>query len=220
MTIFPLGKALERILPTTRFQTFGYTWTLNPGPFNIKEHVLITIMANVVVNGAYATDIIATQRIFYNQTLGRAYEIMLVLSTQLIGFSFAGLLRHFLVYPNSMIWPGALVNCALFNTLHRTYGKPDRRHISREKFFVVVFACSFAWYFIPGFLWTGLSVFNWVCWIAPSNVAVNTLFGVSTGLGMGILTFDWSMISFISNPLVTPVRSSPWMSLCSLHLLF
>ncbi|KIK98331.1 hypothetical protein PAXRUDRAFT_31250 [Paxillus rubicundulus Ve08.2h10] len=204
LTALPLGKGLERILPTTRFRVFGYTWSFNPGPFNMKEHVLITVMANVVVNGAYATDIVATQRAFYNQTLSNTYQICLALSTQLIGFSLGGLLRRFLVYPSSMIWPGALVNSALFNTLHRAYGKPERRHISRQKFFAVAVACSFVWYFIPGFLWTGLSVFNWVCWIAPNNVVVNTLFGTSTGLGMGIFTFDWAMISYIGSPLVTP----------------
>ena len=163
-------------------------------------------MANVVVSGAYATDIIATQRTFYNQSFSDAYQFFLVLATQLIGFSMGGLLRRFLVYPSSMIWPGALVNSALFNTLHRTYGTSERRHISRQKFFAIVVVGSFLWYFVPGYLWTGLSVFNWVCWIAPANVAVNSLFGTSTGLGMGLLTFDWSMISYIGSPLVTPVR--------------
>lgn len=167
-------------------------------------------MANVVVGGAYATDIVATQRVFYNQMPSQTYEIMLALSTQLIGFSLGGLIRRFLVYPGSMIWPGALVNSALFNTLHRTYGKPDPRHISREKFLAIIIACSFAWYFVPGFLWTGLSVFNWVCWIAPNNVVLNSLFGTSTGLGMSILTFDWSMVSYIANPLIVPVRLSLW----------
>ncbi|KAL4069408.1 OPT oligopeptide transporter [Scleroderma citrinum] len=204
LTALPLGKGLERILPTTHFRTFGYTWSLNPGPFTIKEHVLITVMANLVVSGAYATDIIATQRTFYNENFSNAYGFFLVLATQLIGFSMGGLLRRFLVYPSSMIWPGALVNSALFNTLHRAYGKPEQRHISRQKFFAIVAACSFLWYFVPGYLWTGLSVFNWVCWIAPTNVVVNTLFGTSTGLGMGFLTFDWSMISYVGSPLVTP----------------
>ena len=194
-------------MPTTRFHTLGYTWSLNPGPFNIKEHVLITVMANVVVNGAYATDIVATQRTFYNESISNAYQFFLVLSTQLIGFSMGGLLRRFLVYPCSMIWPGALVNSALFNTLHRTYGTTEHRHISRHKFFVIVAAGSFFWYFVPGYLWTGLSIFNWVCWIAPTNVVINTLFGTSTGLGMGLFTFDWAMISYIGSPLVTPVRS-------------
>lgn len=204
----PLGKALAKILPTTRFNTFGYVWSLNPGPFSIKEHVCITVMANVVVAGAYATDIVLTQRIFYHQTVTNSYQILLVLSTQIIGFSFAGFLRQFVVWPASMIWPSALVNSALFNTLHQNFGKADRGHISRERFFLIALACSFAWYWVPGFLFTALSVFNWACWIAPKNVVVNVLFGTNTGLGMGIFTFDWSMIAFIGNPLVTPVSSA------------
>jgi hypothetical protein len=181
---------------------------LNPGPFNIKEHVVITVMGNVVVFGAYATDIIATQRVFYGQNPSFSYQMLLILSVQLCGFSLAGILRNFLVWPSSMIWPGALVNAALFNTLHKNYGRKETKHISREKFFVIALACSFLWYWVPGYLWSGLSFFNWVCWIAPNNVVVNQLFGTVTGLGMSILTFDWSQISYIGSPLVTPVRTS------------
>lgn len=200
----PAGKLLERILPTTVFNTFGYKWSLNPGPFNIKEHVCITIMANVVVGGAYATDVVLTQRVFYGETITFGYQIMIILSSQVIGYSIAGILRQFVVWPSSMIWPGALVNSALFNTLHKNFGNRDRGHISRERFFLYAFLGSFFWYWVPGYLFTGLSLFNWVCWIAPNNVVVNVLFGGSSGLGMSILTFDWSMISYIGSPLVTP----------------
>ena len=44
---FPVGKLLEATLPTRRFTTFGYAWSLNPGKFNIKEHMVISIMASV-----------------------------------------------------------------------------------------------------------------------------------------------------------------------------
>lgn len=206
LTALPLGKGLQIILPTTRFDTFGYSWSLNPARFNIKEHVCIAVMANVVVDGAYATDVIAAQRLFYYQSPSFSYQIMLVLSTQILGFSFGGLLRQFVVWPSSMIWPGALVSSALFNTLHKNYGKPSRKHVSREKYFCIAMVCSFVWYWIPGYLFTALSLFNWVCWIAPKNVVINSLFGV-TGLGMSMLTFDWSTISMIGSPLVTPVRS-------------
>lgn len=206
LVTLPAGKLLERILPTTRFNTFGYLWSFNPGPFTIKEHVCITVMANVVVGGAYATDVLLTQRVFYGQKVTYGYQIMIVLSSQLIGYSLAGILRQFVVWPSSMIWPGALVNSALFNTLHKSYGNRDNGHISRERFFLYAFLASFAWYWVPGYLFTGLSMFSWICWIVPNNVVVNTLFGVNTGLGMSVLTLDWSMISFIGSPLVTPVR--------------
>jgi hypothetical protein len=156
--------------------------------------------------GAYATDVLATQQVFYHQKLPWAYQILLILGTQTFGFSLGGILRQFVVYPSSMIWPSALVSSSLFNTLHSNYGKRDRGHMTRERFFFIACAASFVWYWVPGYLFTALSVFNWVCWIAPNNVTVNALFGSSTGLGMSILTFDWGMISFIGSPLVTPVR--------------
>ena len=58
--------------------------------------------------------------------------------------------------------------------------------------------------FLPSYLFTALSTFSWVCWIAPSNVKVNQLFGVTHGLAMGILTFDWGQIAFYGSPFGTP----------------
>lgn len=49
-----------------------------------------------------------------------------------------------------------------------------------------------------------LSWFNWLCWIAPTSSVVNTLFGTNYGLGMSMLTFDWTQISLVANPLVIP----------------
>ncbi len=59
----PLGCGLARILPDIKI--LGHS--LNPGPFTVKEHVLVTIMGTVGYTSAYATDIIAVQRVFYNQ---------------------------------------------------------------------------------------------------------------------------------------------------------
>jgi len=60
---FPLGQAWARFMPNIKI--FGIS--VNPGPFSIKEHVLITIMASVGSDSAYATDIIAVQRVYYSQ---------------------------------------------------------------------------------------------------------------------------------------------------------
>ncbi|KAG9102178.1 hypothetical protein FS749_013381 [Ceratobasidium sp. UAMH 11750] len=204
LVALPAGKLLEKVLPRAHITTFGYTWSLNPGPFNIKEHTLITVMANVVAGGAYATDIIATQRVFYGQRWSASYQLLLVISTQMVGFSLAGVCRRFLVWPSSMIWPATLVNTALFNTLHSTYGREENGRISRERFFTLAFIASAAWYFLPGYLFTALSNFTWACWIAPDNLVVNALFGYQSGLGMGFVTFDWSMVAYNGSPLVTP----------------
>jgi hypothetical protein len=60
------------------------------------------------------------------------------------------------------------------------------------------------WYFFPGYLFSALSYFNWVCWISPNNIPVNQMFGYYSGMGMSIITFDWSQIAYIGSPLVSP----------------
>jgi OPT family oligopeptide transporter len=210
LTALPLGKVLEWTLPTTRFHILGFSWSLNPGPFSIKEHVVITVMANVVSYGPGALQIIAVQQLYYKQSPSYSYQIMFVLSTQLIGLSMGGLLRQFVIWPADMIWPEALVNCALFTTLHKNYGMVKKGRLRREEYFCVALACSFVWYWVPGYLWTGLSISNWVCWIAPKDIVVNQLFGSISGLGMSVLTMDWTVISYyLGSPLVVPVRMLP-----------
>lgn len=205
LVTLPCGKFLEKVLPSYRITLFGYGMSLNPGPFNVKEHTLISVMSNVVVGGAPFTDVIATQAFFYNTPMPFGTQIILSMAIQLLGFSFAGLVRQFLVWPSSMIWPGVLVRTALLNTMHKNYGKKDSKHMSRERFLLLACLGSFVWYWFPGYLFTALSIFNWVCWITPNNVVVNSLFGYNTGLGMGFFTFDWAMISYIGSPLVIPV---------------
>ncbi|KAL5397514.1 hypothetical protein PMIN02_002273 [Paraphaeosphaeria minitans] len=55
---YPAGKAWEAWVPSREFKLFGQTHNLNPGKFNKKEHMLITIMANVGFTTPYTTDII------------------------------------------------------------------------------------------------------------------------------------------------------------------
>ncbi|KAL1750247.1 OPT oligopeptide transporter protein-domain-containing protein [Schizophyllum commune] len=198
LLIFPFGRLWAFACPNVSI----FSIPLNPGPFTIKEHVLVTIMATVGAETAYATDIVAVQRVYYNQVWPFAYQWMLVMSTQLIGFSIGGVARRFLVAPPSMIWPNTLVSCALFNTLHsQSYaGVGQYGGVSRERFFAFALGGAFVWYFFPGYLFEALSVFTWVCWIAPNNVKVNQLFGYHSGLGFSILTFDWSQIAYIGSP--------------------
>ncbi|KAG5645321.1 hypothetical protein DXG03_006510 [Asterophora parasitica] len=202
LLVFPIGRFLARVVPNVHI--FGIP--LNPGPFSIKEHVLITIMASVGSGSAYATDIVAVQRVYYNQIYNFGYQWMVVMSTQLIGFSIGGVARRFLVQPPSMIWPANLVTCALFNTLHaQSYaGVGTRGGISRERFFLYAFIVSGVWYVFPNYLFSALSYFSWVCWIAPDNIPVNQMFGYVHGLGMSLITFDWAQIAYIGSPLATP----------------
>lgn len=110
------------------------------------------------------------------------------------------------------VWPDNLVSSAFFNTLHaKTYAGIGRHSgISRERFFLYCFAASAIWYLVPGYLFQALSYFSWICWIAPDNVPVNEMFGFIHGMGMGVVTFDWSQIIAIGSPL-----ASPWWSIAN-----
>lgn len=178
---------------------------LAQGRWNEKEHACVYISSNVSFGFAFATDVIVEQHKFYNQAVPIIYQILLTISTQTLGYAFAGLTRRYLVRPAAMIWPGTLMSTAMFTAMHRQENKiADGWRISRYQFFVVVWACAFVWYFLPGLLIPALSYFNVVTWFAPKNVVVANLFGVTSGLGLFPLTFDWAQIAYIGSPLLTP----------------
>jgi OPT family oligopeptide transporter len=92
---WPIGHSWAQVMPKRQFNTFGLKWSLNPGPFNIKEHSIIVVMASVSFSAAYATDILLAQIGFYN--FGILFQLLLVISTQSIGYGIAGMMRKFLV---------------------------------------------------------------------------------------------------------------------------
>lgn len=215
-------------MPTRRFRLFGKEFSFNPGPFNMKEHTVIVVMANATFGGgvAYSTDTILAQRAFYGQNLGWGFELLLTISTQCVGYGIAGLMRRFLVTPGTfqvhrvrayktdpttaaMIWPQTLVSTSLFYALH-DHGKTDPSKsngwsISRYRYFFYVFVASFVWYWFPGFIAQFLSVFAFVTFIRPNNVIINQLFGGWTGLSLIPLTFDWTQVTgYIFSPLIAP----------------
>ncbi|KAK8090015.1 Sexual differentiation process protein isp4 [Apiospora hydei] len=206
---WPMGKAWEKVMPERHYHTFGIRWSLNPGPFNVKEHSVIVVMANVSFSVAYATDIILAQKVFYKQDFGMVFQLLLAITTQSLGYGIAGTMRKFLVYPASMIWPGNLVAVALLNAMHEKPAPPDPTIIGgtmpRYRWFGVITLGSFLYYFIPGFFAQFLSVFAFATWMAPNNAVVNQLFGGNTGLSILPITFDWTQIAgFVGSPLIPP----------------
>ena len=178
---------------------------LAQGRWNEKEHACVYISSNVSFGFAFATDVIVEQHKFYKQDVTIVYQLLLTISTQVLGYAFAGLARRYLVRPAAMIWPGTLMSTAMFTTMHKNENhKANGWTISRYKFFVFVWAGAFAWYFLPGLLMPALSYFSVLTWFAPKDVVVANLFGVASGLGLFPMTFDWAQIAYIGSPLLTP----------------
>ncbi|KAF9300617.1 hypothetical protein BGZ91_009768, partial [Linnemannia elongata] len=176
---------------------------LNPGPFNIKEHVLIALTANCAGGTAYAVDITVIQKVFYGQDHGFLANWLLILTTQTLGFGMAGVLRRYLVYPAAMIWPANLVQVAMFNTLHKEEDLLPGQW-SRFKFFCVATVVMFFYQWIPGFIFPVLSSIVWVCWIDPKNHVLSQI-GGRKGMGLGAISLDWNeIVGYLGSPLVVP----------------
>ncbi|GAA5804072.1 hypothetical protein HPULCUR_009558 [Helicostylum pulchrum] len=210
---FPAGRLTEKILPNYNIPLGRFSFNLNPGRFNVKEHVLITVMANAAATSFDAIDIIVVQKIYYNQDWGFGGGILLVLSTSLLGFGFAGILRRFLVRPSAMVWPINLVNATLFHTLHKETPKEildveavtPGLSLSRNKFFLIAFAASFTWYFLPGYMMPVLTSISWICWIKKDSVLISQIGSGIHGLGIGSFTLDWSQLAaWYPSPLAIP----------------
>jgi hypothetical protein len=106
LLVYPIATLWANIVPMRVFNTFGVRWTFNTGPFTIKEHTVIGIMANVSISYAYATDALLAMKgkPFYNLDMGWGFQLLFTLSSQLIGISLAGLFRRFVIWPSAMIW--------------------------------------------------------------------------------------------------------------------
>lgn len=82
--VLPIGHLMAATLPSKqiKFPFTNWSFSLNPGPFNMKEHVLITIFASCGSSGIYAVGIITIVKAFYHRTLHPLAAMLLVQTTQ------------------------------------------------------------------------------------------------------------------------------------------
>ncbi|KAI8018263.1 Oligopeptide transporter 7 [Camellia lanceoleosa] len=216
IAVVPLGHLMAAAI-TKRVFFEGQKWefTLNPGPFNVKEHVVMTIFANSGAGNVYAVHIVSAVKVFYGKKMGFGVALMVVLTTQLLGFGWAGMFRRFLVEPAAMWWPQNLVQVSLFSALHEKEERPIGG-LTRNQFFLIAFTCSFAYYVFPGHLFPMLTSLSWLCYLFPNSILAQQLGSGLHGLGIGALGFDWSSISsYLGSPL-----ASPWFATANIALGF
>lgn len=213
LLLYPSGYLMALLMPKWKFKVFSQTIDMNPGPWNHKEQMLATVFYSVSGAAPYVAYNIPVLRMkqYYNvDWAGWGYQVLLMLATNFLGFGLAGIMRKFAVYPNRAIWPSILPTLALNKALLQSEPKEiiNGWKISRYNFFFIAFAASFVWFWFPDFLFTALSTFNWLAWIAPNNLNLATITGSQTGLGLNpIATFDWNIINH-NNALSIPFYST------------
>ncbi|KAI4374820.1 hypothetical protein MLD38_012769 [Melastoma candidum] len=204
--VLPAGKLLARTLPSkpVRVPFTSWSFSLNPGPFNLKEHVLITIFASSGSGGVYALNIVTIIKAFYKKKIPVLALFLLSQTTQMLGYGWAGLFRKYLVDSPYMWWPGNLVQVSLFTALHEKDKRP-KGGLSRLQFFLVVFVSSFSYYILPGYLFQTLSNISIACLIWKKSITAQQIGSGVKGLGIGSFGLDWSTIaSFLGTPLAVP----------------
>ncbi|KAL7103323.1 hypothetical protein ACP275_08G172500 [Erythranthe tilingii] len=199
----PLGKFMARVLPEKKFTVAGWSFSFNPGPFNLKEHVLITIFASCGSSGVYAVSIVTIVKAFYHRQLHPVAAWLLAQTTQMLGYGWAGIFRKILVDSPYMWWPDNMVAVSLFRALHEEEARP-RGGLSRLQFFLIVFVTSFAYYIIPAYFFPSISAVSVLCLIWKDSIFPQQLGSGLHGMGIGSFAFDWATVSFIGNPISTP----------------
>ncbi|KAK3814143.1 MAG: OPT oligopeptide transporter protein-domain-containing protein [Benniella sp.] len=193
---YVLGNWMAKVLPS-RISIGSFGVTLNPGPFNIKEHALIGIAVSTSSASALAIDILASTDLYLHHRINPFGALVLIITTQCLGYGMAGVLRKYLVYPAEMVWWTNLVQVVFYNAIHNTDDFKTKRMVrgwSYMKFFWIVCGSVFIYQFIPQWLAPLLLYFDWICWINPFNFDFWALFNSMTGGGILSLSFDWNSI--------------------------
>ena len=188
----------------------------NPHSFNSKEHLAIVIMSSSASSAAYATEVLATQKLYYNIVPNAFVAILLLLSSQLLGYGMAGVLRKSLVYPTKMLWPSILPLSSLIETLHR-----DKSEM-RKKFnlFWIIFGVVAVWELFPQYVMPVLTGVSFFCLANRDSLVFTNIFGGASGnegLGLLAFSFDWQYIGTgaFYTPLITLTNSFVGFVLCT-----
>ncbi|RUS25933.1 OPT oligopeptide transporter protein-domain-containing protein [Jimgerdemannia flammicorona] len=203
---YTMGKALASWLPTREFYLFGFRFSLNPGPFSLKEHALIGIAGGIAADYPSSLDALMTMQVYYGANYGYHFAAIFVISSQLLGYGMVGFFWRYLVEPAHMIWPDTLVATAFYNTLHE-HKSNFTRNLSRTTLFMLVFGFTFVYQLLPLYVMPILSSMALLCWIKPGNGILQVFGSGYSGLGLLDISLDWNAISATLNPLYIPFWS-------------
>ncbi len=199
------GHFLAERLPAWQVRLpFGYGFNLNPAPWSIKEHVLVTLTAasGAISNLGYTPISIAA--LFYDTKIHPAVAIFFMLAIVWLGYAIAALARMLLLWEPEYIWPQALMQTTLFET----FKNQDRQSKLAKRQMIVFFSALIGmtlWQFLPEYAFPFVSSLAFLCWVAPHNPVANFIGSGLGGMGFLNLSLDWSNVNWNGvSILITP----------------
>lgn len=197
---------MAAVLPGTEYRIPFTTkkFSLNPGPWNVKEHVLVTITAASGATSSIAANPIVLADLYYGEKIHPFYAMLFMFSIVMLGYSLAGISRNFVIYDPSLPWQRAVMHTQLFEAFRV---KSDGNWLAKRKK-KIFFGCLVGmclWQFLPEFLFPMLGSLAVMCWLSPRNPTFNFIGSGLGGLGVLNWSFNWSNIaSHWSNPMIVP----------------
>ncbi|KAK3346669.1 oligopeptide transporter 6 [Lasiosphaeria hispida] len=195
-----MGDFMAKWLPKRKFTVFGRSFSFNPGPWNAKEHSLIVVAYWGSCYTAYGLGPLSAMELYYGRRINAGWGILFLLTTQMIGYGFAGIFRDILVRPPKIYYPGVLPNVALFNAMHHNPSVTKKS----LRFFSYVAVATFIWQWFPGFVFPMLSSLPLVCYFAHGQWRGFIMGSGTYGFGMLDISLDWNYAAFWQ-PLYTPL---------------
>lgn len=211
------GHFLARILPAWIIRVPGTTWSfsLNPAPWSIKEHVLVTLTAasGATYNMGYTPIVLA--ELWYGERIQPAVALFFMLAIVWAGYAFAALARQILLPDPEYIWPQALMQTTLFETFRKTDTSSRLARRQMKVFFFSLLGMTF-WQFLPEYIFPFTSSLAFLCWVAPRNPIANFMGSGLGGMGFLNLSLDWSNINWNGSSIML----TPWWTQVILFLAF
>ncbi|KZF21641.1 OPT superfamily oligopeptide transporter [Xylona heveae TC161] len=202
-----VGHFLAKVLPNwvIRVPFTKYSFSLNPGPWSIKEHVLVTLTAASGANYNLLYAPISMAELFYGETIHPAVAIFFMFAITWIGYAFAAIARQLLLYEPNYIWPQALMQTTLFETFRKVDRSSPLARRQMLVFFLSLLGMTL-WQFLPEYVFPFLSSLAFLCWVAPHDKVANFMGSGMSGMGFLNLTLDWSNINWNGSSIML----TPW----------
>jgi OPT family small oligopeptide transporter len=212
-----LGHFFARVLPATvvRVPFTPWSFSLNPGPWSIKEHVLVTVTASSGATYNLGFYPIAMAELFYGERVHPAVAIFFMFAIEWVGYAFAAIARQLLLFDPNYIWPQALMQSTLFETFRKTDNSSPLARKQMKVFFLCLVGMTL-WQFLPEYAFPFTSSLAFLCWVAPHNAVANFIGSGLGGMGFLNLSLDWSNINWNGSSILL----TPWWTQVILFLAF
>lgn len=206
-----VGLWLARVLPkwTLRMPFFPrLSVQLNPGPWSVKEHVLVTITAASGAISNQGTTPLSLAEIYYGDRINAGVAIFFMAAIVGTGYAFTAIGRQILLYDPQYPWFQALCQTALFETQRKQIREPTKLARKQMRIFWGVLLGITLWQFLPEYIFPMVGSVAFLCYFAPENSVANFIGSGLGGMGFMNLSFDWANISNYNAGV--PLFLSPW----------